>query len=48
MYGAINYAMATYIEHQDRWQRIALRGMEEDFSWKRYALEYEELYRNLI
>lgn len=48
MYGAINYAMATYIEHQDRWQRIALRGMEEDFSWTRSARAYEELYQNLI
>ena len=48
MYGCLLYAMDTYISHQDAWRRIASRCMEVDFSWKKSAREYQELYGGII
>jgi len=44
---AVHRAITFY---QDRkiWKTIQKNGMKEDFSWKRSALEYMDLYRSLM
>ena len=34
--------------YKDRWQELQQRGMEQDFSWKKSALEYEKMYQQVI
>ncbi|NOZ26305.1 MAG: glycogen synthase [Nitrospirae bacterium] len=31
-----------------RWQKLMKRGMEKDFSWRRFASEYAELYKKAL
>ncbi|MEC4686245.1 MAG: glycogen synthase GlgA [Nitrospirota bacterium] len=31
-----------------RWQKLMKRGMEKDFSWRRFASEYVELYKKAL
>lgn len=31
-----------------RWQKLMKRGMEQDFSWRRFASEYVELYKKAL
>ena len=45
MLSAINYAKTVYFTQRDRWNEIAIRGMEKDFSWANSAHRYEDLYR---
>lgn len=45
---ATKRAMATYMEHPEKWQKMQKAGMEKDFSWKKSAGEYVELYRDVI
>ncbi len=47
MVAAIERALAVYAEHPDAWQRVMRAGMACDFSWRRSAAEYLELYRRL-
>jgi starch synthase len=47
LFAAIVRALETY-KHRDIWREIQLRGMAADFSWKRSAVEYVDLYRRAI
>lgn len=40
----IQYAIRTYQNHRDDWNRIVKRGMLKDYSWKHSAKIYEKLY----
>ena len=48
MLGTIRYAERIYYDRRREWNKIIDRGMAADFSWKRSALEYQELYDWLI
>ncbi|MGD9405125.1 MAG: glycosyltransferase, partial [Anaerolineae bacterium] len=47
LFGAIVRAVEVY-RHRELWHQIQLRGMHADFSWKRSALAYVELYQRAI
>ena len=40
----INYAKKIYFDHREDWNDILCRGMEQDFSWKSSALQYQGMY----
>eukprot|EP00250_Pteridium_aquilinum_P016409 c23091_g1_i1 orf=552-2501(-) len=44
MLGALWIAVQTYREHKASWEGIMRRGMEQDFSWDRAALQYEQIF----
>jgi starch synthase len=45
--GAIHRALACY--RQPRlWKSLQFRGMQQDFSWRRSAQQYLDLYRQAI
>jgi starch synthase len=44
----IKEAVNIYTEDRNQWQRIALNGMEGDYSWDKSVPEYDEIYRNLL
>ena len=41
-------AITTYYERPDLWQQIQRTGMEQDFSWKRSAQLYEDLFKRMV
>ncbi len=41
-------AVGLYKESPQAWQRLMIRGMKQDFSWKRSAKEYKELYEKAV
>ncbi|MBI5782452.1 MAG: glycogen synthase GlgA [Gammaproteobacteria bacterium] len=43
---AVNRALALWKDN-DRWKHIMLAGMRQDFSWRRRAAEYLQLYKRL-
>lgn len=43
----IRYALEVFTRQKTEWQKLAKRGMKEDFSWEHSVLEYERLYDNL-
>jgi starch synthase len=45
--GALERALEAYADKR-RWKAIQERGMREDFSWEKSALEYVRLYRELV
>jgi len=47
LFGAIVRAVEVY-RHRDLWHQIQLRGMHADFSWKRSAFAYVDLYQRAI
>ena len=47
LFGAVVRAVEIY-RHRDLWRQIQLRGMHADFSWRRSALAYVDLYRRAI
>ena len=34
--------------YKDRWAQLQQRGMQQDFSWERSALQYEGIYKEII
>ena len=48
MLNIINYAKQIYFDERDKWNGIAFRGMNKDFSWKSSAEEYSRLYGKLM
>ncbi len=48
MIDAINRAINVYTEYPEEWNKLVIRGMESDFSWKASAVKYEELYNHTI
>ncbi|MCF0145596.1 MAG: glycogen synthase GlgA [Eubacterium sp.] len=48
MLGTIRYAERIYYDAKRKWNKIAERAMEKDYSWHTSALKYQELYDWLI
>ncbi|MEQ8675070.1 MAG: glycogen synthase [Aggregatilineales bacterium] len=46
--GTMRWAIQTFRERPDVWQRMQRRAMQRDFSWKQSAERYASLYRKLI
>lgn len=44
---AIKRAVTVYT-HKNRWNKLMQRGMNKDFSWKKSAAEYIELYKKTL
>ncbi|HDH02163.1 MAG TPA: glycogen synthase, partial [Nitrospirae bacterium] len=44
---SIKRALTLY-SFSRRWQKLMKRGMEKDFSWRRFASEYVELYKKAL
>ncbi|KAH7292250.1 hypothetical protein KP509_29G059400 [Ceratopteris richardii] len=44
MLAALWTAIQTFREHKTSWEGIMHRGMEQDFSWDRAALQYEQIF----
>lgn len=41
---ALWIAIATYRNDKEAWLRIMKRGMSQDFSWEKAALQYEQVF----
>jgi starch synthase len=41
-------AVDIFMKRPGTWQRVMVRGMNRDFSWKRSAMEYVQLYEKAI
>ncbi|MCM1561841.1 MAG: glycosyltransferase, partial [Butyrivibrio sp.] len=41
-------AMDLFYNQKEDWEKLAVRGMETDFSWKSSEVEYRELYKMLL
>jgi len=48
LYYAIGWAVSTYYDRPHHILRMQQKGMQLDFSWKKSAQEYVEVYRNAI
>ncbi len=46
--GTLHWALRTYNEHHDAWQRMQERAMRTDFSWNKSAREYIDLYEEAV
>jgi starch synthase len=47
LWGAVERALRLYLK-PDSWAQIVITGMRQDFSWKRSAQQYVELYARVI
>jgi starch synthase len=45
--GAIERALNAYTD-SDTWQRMMVAGMRRDFSWEKSALQYAQVYQDLL
>ena len=45
LYYTIGWAVSTFYDRHDHFLQMQKRGMKQDFSWDRSALEYEKVYR---
>ena len=43
--GTLHWALDVYAERPDAWRRMQRRGMKTDFSWRKSAGEYVEMYQ---
>lgn len=41
---ALARAYETYANDQEEWNAMMIRGMQQNYSWKKSAIEYEKLY----
>lgn len=48
MLSTIRYAERIYYDKKRDWNKIAEHAMNQDFSWKNSARQYQKLYRDLI
>ncbi len=48
MLATVNYAKHIFYDKKREWNKMVIRAMEQDFSWKGSALQYEELYNRLL
>ena len=48
MLNVINYAFDVYTNSKDRWDMMAERDMQTDFSWDKSAKKYIELYTQIL
>lgn len=48
MLSAVRYAERIYYDKKRDWNKIIERAMNQDFSWKNSARQYEALYKSLI
>lgn len=46
--GTLNWALNTYYNRQDAWERMQIRGMSTDFSWDKSAKEYMDMYQRAL
>ncbi|KAA8533594.1 hypothetical protein F0562_030972 [Nyssa sinensis] len=44
MLAALKNAIGTYREHKSSWERLMKRGMEEDYTWDKAAVQYEQVF----
>ncbi len=44
LYNTIGWACSTYFDRPKEYLKLRVNGMKKDFSWKKSAKEYEELY----
>jgi starch synthase len=44
----LNRAISFYLENPKEWKKIAINGMQQDFSWRRTARQYIDLYKKTI
>ena len=48
MLHVIRYAEKIFYDRKREWNKISQRAMEQDFSWKNSAKQYQDLYNGLI
>ena len=48
MQRAILEALTAFAEQPDAWKRLMIRGMHQDFSWRRSAMAYARLYTQAV
>lgn len=44
----LRWAMETFTNRQDAWRKMQRRAMQVDFSWKKSAQQYADLYKKAI
>ncbi len=44
----LNRAITYYLEHPKEWKKVAINGMQQDFSWRKTARQYIDLYKKTI
>ena len=46
--GTLNWALDVYRDRPEAWRRMQARAMRSDYSWRRSALEYKNLYARAL
>lgn len=44
MLTALRLAVGTYKEHKSSWEGLIKRGMENDYTWEKAAIQYEQVF----
>lgn len=47
LYAILKKAIRVYSQQPDRWKKLQLNGMAADFSWKKSAKLYKQLYQSI-